>query len=116
MRPLAYLTLILLCAAAVGCAGIPKTVPYPVTVNMDGDGGSITSAPAGLSCSGSSCSGNFTSGTTVTLTASAQQGFSFSGWDGACSGAAACTITMNGPQSITAHFTKQPAQFQLQVQ
>src|SRR5208282_5875557 len=52
-------------------------------------------------------SGNFyNSGTVVPLTATANSGFNFSSWTGnvASSTSASTTITMSGPQSVTANF------------
>ncbi len=124
MRSFSYLALVLACAATIACTGIPSSLPpaqqnpssYPLTVNIAGSGGSVTSNPAGLSCNGATCSGTFTSGASVVLTASTQQGSSFSGWGGACSGTGACTVTMNAAQSVTANFGVQTSQFPLQIQ
>jgi len=43
-------------------------------------------------------------GTSVQLSAQANDRFAFTGWSGACSGTGACTVTMNGPQAVTATF------------
>ena len=86
------------------------TLPVPVTqfslsVSILGDG-SVTSMPAGIQC-GSDCSHNYTSGTSVALTAIPVNGYTFSGWNGACSGTSpACTISMNTNLSAQAMFTK----------
>src|SRR5258708_2826523 len=74
-----------------------------LTVSVSGSG-TVTSSPSGISCPGT-CSKSFTYGTVVALTASASTGYSFSGWSGACSGTGACSVTMNGAQSVTATFT-----------
>jgi hypothetical protein len=66
--------------------------------------GTVTSSPAGINC-GSTCNASFAVGTQITLTATAAGGSSFTGWGGACSGAGACTITMNSDQSVTASFS-----------
>lgn len=43
----------------------------------------------------------------VVLTATADAGWTFSGWGGACEGAgAACTVTMDGDKTVTATFTQ----------
>jgi len=66
--------------------------------------GKVTSAPAGINCSGT-CSASFNTGTNVTLTASAASGSTFTGWSGACAGTDTCTVTMNSTQNVTANFS-----------
>src|SRR5260370_3065394 len=80
--------------------------PETLTVSVSGSG-RVTSSPSGISCPGT-CSVGFTLGTTVTLTASASTGYSFSGWSGPCSGTGTCTLTMNSPMSVSATFTAIP--------
>jgi uncharacterized repeat protein (TIGR02543 family) len=88
-----------------------------------GPAGTVISAPLGIDCGpsceppgincGQNCTGLFASGTSVTLTATAATGFTFTGWNGACTGSAlTCVITvedddvdlMNGYQ-VTANFS-----------
>ena len=78
-------------------------------VSKTGTGqGTVTSAPAGISC-GSTCSAAFDLGTQVTLTADPGAASTFSGWGGDCSGnAQTCTLTMDGPKSVTATFAAWP--------
>src|SRR5207302_7004712 len=55
---------------------------FTLSVGTAGTGsGTVTSNPAGITC-GATCSASYTSGTTVTLTASAAGGSTFSGWSG----------------------------------
>lgn len=69
-----------------------------------GGSGTVTSAPAGISC-GTSCGAAFSSNTSVTLTATPSTGSEFAGWSGACSGTApSCVVTMVGAKSVTATF------------
>ncbi|MCB9653651.1 MAG: hypothetical protein H6729_05925 [Deltaproteobacteria bacterium] len=84
-------------------AAAPTT--YALQVAKQGNGsGSVTSSPSGISC-GSDCSESYAAGTSVTLTAQAASGSTFSGWSGGCSGInATCTTTMNGASSVTASF------------
>jgi Divergent InlB B-repeat domain/Cep192 domain 4 len=79
-----------------------------LTVSKTGTGGgTITSAPAGISC-GTTCSGSFASGTAVTLTATPAAGSSFTGWSGGgCTGIGTCTVTMSAATSVTATFALQ---------
>ena len=71
--------------------------------------GSVTSSPNGINC-GTSCSASYANGASVTLTASAATGYSFSGWGGACSGtSASCTVSMTAARSATATFSQNVA-------
>jgi hypothetical protein len=82
-----------------------------LTVTKTGNGqGAVKSAPAGISCS-YTCGTNtayFYKGTSVTLTASIQEGkgSTLGNWGGACSGTAAtpCTVTMSEAKSVTVGF------------
>ncbi len=68
-----------------------------------GNGGRVTSSPAGIDC-GSTCTASFETGATVTLTATPDPGGTFAGWIGACSGKGTCTVTLTGAASVTAMF------------
>ena len=80
-----------------------------LTVQVEGDAsGTVTSSPAGINC-GSDCTESYDQGTGVTLTATPAAGATFAGWGGACTGTTTtCTLTMNGPRSVTATFTTKP--------
>ncbi len=83
-----------------------STAAFAVTYTKAGaGGGTVTSAPAGLSCA-ASCSASFMSGTAVTLTATPAAGSTFSGWSGTggCTGTATCVLTMTAARAITATF------------
>src|SRR5207253_4114840 len=92
----------------VGATFAPVVVYDTLQVTMSG-AGRVSSAPAGISCTGGStgCSQTFVAGTTVTLTATPGTGFAFAGWSGACSGTVtSCTVTMSSPsQNVGASFT-----------
>jgi hypothetical protein len=67
--------------------------------------GQVTSSPGGISCGGS-CSANFLDGTSVSLTATPDTGFSFGGWSGDCAGQpATCVVALGGARAATANFT-----------
>lgn len=68
--------------------------------------GEITSDPAGLKCKATAktCSAKFVSGTRVSLNPIPQAGYSFGGWDGACSGTGACEVIMDGKKVLGARF------------
>jgi len=91
-------------AAKVTATFIPKVT---LTVSTSGTGsGSVTSSPAGIDC-GATCSAAFANGTSVTLTASADSGSTFSGWSGGgCSGTATCQVALTATTSVTASFAK----------
>lgn len=73
-------------------------------------GGTVSSSPSGIAACNATCSAAFAEGTAVTLTASAAQGFSFSGWSGAgCSGTGTCTVTLSEASTVVASFTGAPA-------
>jgi serine protease AprX len=85
-----------------------STTGHVLTVAKSGAGtGTVTSAPAGINC-GAGCAAVFGAGDSVTLTAGADAGSTFSGWSGDCSGTGACTLTMSADHSVTAGFAAQP--------
>jgi hypothetical protein len=77
----------------------------PLGVTKSGTGaGTVTSTPDGIDCGGT-CSAQFPSGTLVTLTASADSGSVFEGWDGeGCTGTGPCAVTMIQARSLAASF------------
>jgi uncharacterized protein (TIGR03437 family) len=81
--------------------------PPTLTVIKNGNAGGsgvITSSPAGISC-GSICQADFPPDTVITLTATDNVVAGFTGWLGACTGfRPTCTVTMDGPKSVTATF------------
>jgi hypothetical protein len=79
--------------------------PHLATVTKSGTGkGTVTSVPAGISC-GANCSSSFPGGTSITLTAVADPGSTFSGFTGGCSSSSAsCTFTLAADASVNAAF------------
>ncbi|MFN0213279.1 MAG: InlB B-repeat-containing protein [Saprospiraceae bacterium] len=66
--------------------------------------GTVSSSPAGINCGGT-CDGTFTTGDLVTLTAVADLGSTFVGWEGDASGATnPITVTMSADRSVRAVF------------
>jgi Divergent InlB B-repeat domain len=77
--------------------------PQPLSVvNANAAGGTVTSTVGGISC-GSACAAAFTYGAQVGLAATANKGFAFAGYAGACAGTT-CALTMDGPKAVTANF------------
>ncbi len=76
---------------------------YSLSVFTTGTGtGSV--AGTGIDC-GLDCMETVGHGTMITLTPTATATSFFAGWSGACSGAGACTVTMDMAKSVTATFT-----------
>ncbi len=80
-------------------------VQNDLTVTVSGSG---TVTATGINC-GSDCTGSYADGASVTLSATADTGYQFDSWSGACSGSGACSVTMNSNQNVTATFEAIPA-------
>ncbi len=81
-------------------------IEFELNVTKMGTGtGTVSSSPSGLSC-GDDCDENFDIGTEVTLSAIPDSDSAFTGWGGACSGTATCTITMTANTQVTAKFER----------
>ena len=70
----------------------------PVTLTASASAGGTVS-PSGQK--------SYAYGTQVTVSATKNSGYNFTGWTGACSGAGTCAITMDGDKSVTANFSEQ---------
>ena len=75
-----------------------------LSVSINGSG-TVTSGDGQITCPGD-CSATYTETTPVTLIATPDPGWQFTGWGGACTGTADCTLTVDGPLSVTANFTQ----------
>jgi len=99
---------IVACTRSITATAPPPTGPAPVpgpftlSVSLTGSGSGQVNGP-GITC-GADCTEAYASGTVVTLTATPDAASTFIGWSGACSGAGACTVTMNANKSVTAKF------------
>ncbi len=81
------------------------TPTFPLAVTISGSGAVHSSPDPDVNCSAGTCSQWYGRDTTVTLSASPADGFSFSGWSGACTGTGSCTVTMDNAKSVAATFT-----------
>ncbi len=99
---------------ASGTVSVTPIIPqYALSITKSGSGtGVVASRPAGISC-GTACMASFGAGALIVLNATPDAGSIFAGWSGACSGTAACEVTMSGARSATATFTV--SQFALSV-
>lgn len=88
---------------ANGVGGDDSAAGETLTVQVDGRG-RVTSDPPGIDCPGT-CTASFAAGSSVKLTASAEQGHVFLGWDAwTCSTEADCIVPV-GATPIAARFT-----------
>ena len=95
-------------AARTVSASFSAQAPTTHVLSVTGGGnGVVTSAPAGINC-GAACASSFQEGTVVELTATANAGYSFSGWGGDCSGSGTCVVSMTAARSVTASFSQTP--------
>ncbi|WP_040335817.1 beta strand repeat-containing protein [Candidatus Magnetobacterium casense] len=80
---------------------------YTLTItNSSSSAGSVTASTGILSWSGNTGTASYTSGTSVTLTATPNDGYYLYSWGGACSGTSStCTLTMSVNKSVTVKFS-----------
>ena len=78
--------------------------PYDLDLTVVGNG-TVTSVPTGIDC-GLDCSQVYDGGVDVVLSATADTGWTFTGWSGHLTGAAnPDTVLMNANKAVTATFT-----------
>jgi hypothetical protein len=87
---------------------VDATFGFRLTITKQGTGTGTVSSTApnnSINC-GSTCSAAFAAGSSVTLSASASSGQSFTGWGDACQGnvGTTCTVTMNSAKNVIAQF------------
>ena len=84
----------------------PVVPEYPLGISHPTPGGgTVTSDPPGVSCFGFGCGANFRAGTPVTLTATPNKGFAFSGFSGDCAGPT-CSLLMDAPKNVRIDFVR----------
>jgi hypothetical protein len=80
---------------------------YTLTVESTGTG-SGTIKGKDISCNGNTCEGIGAPGTAISLTAKANPGSTFVGWNGGnCSGTGKCNVVLNDDITVTAEFKLQ---------
>ena len=81
--------------------------PKGLAVGKNGTGSGTVSAlyPGGIHC-GATCSWTYDSSYTVELVATPDDGSTFDGWAGSCSGTGECFAAMSANRSVTATFSK----------
>lgn len=83
---------------------VSDMTPGQLNVSIAGSGtGMVSSDPIGIACPGD-CAQTFVAGINATVSATASVGSTFAGWLGACTGEAACNVTIGGTKSLTATF------------
>ena len=89
---------------AIGAQNVAANLDVnALTVSVTGNGG-VSSSDKVFSCP-NKCYGVYSPGATVTLTAKANSGSTFSQWGGACAGnASTCTVQLNAENAVTATF------------
>jgi hypothetical protein len=94
--------------AAVAAAGASAST---LTVTLAGTGaGTVTSDPAGLTCTGATCSGSFDPTATVVLSAVPAAGNGFGGFTGCTSATSTtCSVSLAADAQVTAAFDAPPA-------
>ena len=117
--PRSTLLLTILALGVGACSGGDVTPPraQPLTVAVAGDGsGTVVSEPAGIDCrveggvASGACTATFPAAAAVSLRAAVGALSEFGEWSGACSGAAACALTLDQPRAVTGTFRRLPPQ------
>jgi len=75
----------------------PSTITHDLTIAVAPLGGGTTNPTVGTH--------TYNDGENVSISATANLGYVFSNWSGACSGSGSCSVTMDTNKSVTANFT-----------
>lgn len=81
---------------------VPVVVTRRLTLSVTGQA-AVGATPGGIGCT-DTCGGDYADGTTVTVTATPAPAMRFTGWQGACTGTGACTVTLTDDRAVTATF------------
>jgi uncharacterized repeat protein (TIGR02543 family) len=74
------------------------TATYDLTMAVDPVGGGTTNPAVGVHA--------YAENAVVNITATANPGYTFSSWSGACTGSGTCSVTMDADKTVTAHFAQ----------
>lgn len=85
-----------------GTAAASGTVA--LTITLEGTG-RVVSQPAGIDCPGQ-CTMNVSKGTSVSLVATAAEGWKLDAWSGACSGTSTCSVVVASDTSVTSALSR----------
>src|SRR2546422_5059244 len=106
--------MVLGCSAGDGGGGSVASGSHSLVIHVSG-AGTVQSATPSISCR-ADCQQDVAGAGTVLLTATADSGYAFSGWQGDCTGTAACSFRMDGDRAVSALFTaSQPPTFRVTV-
>jgi len=111
-------TWIVLAGVAAALTGVlasnasARTLHYYITVTASGPGKVTGTGDGGsFDCSNATCTALIKQNTTITLTATPDDGAQFTGWGGACAdfgSSADCELVVSGPKDSTAGFGTPP--------
>jgi hypothetical protein len=80
-----------------GTVTVDKAKLHPVPLNPQ----------AGPECTNAVCGASYAAGTRVTLTATAAEGSTFTGWSGECEGTSpTCVVRLSRSRDVMVHFSK----------
>ncbi len=104
MRKLSVKIMLWMLVALWGWVGSAQAANLTLLTNPSGFG-TVAPSSAGSSCSPvtTGCQ-SYSDGTVVTITQTANTGYSFSNWSGGCSGSSTCTVTLSSDTTVTANF------------
>ncbi len=77
----------------------PAATEFDLTISVSPTGAGTTVPAAGTH--------TYPSGTVVGVTATANSGYQFDHWEGACTGSGICSVTMDATKTVSAHFVAQ---------
>jgi DNA-binding beta-propeller fold protein YncE len=78
-----------------------QPVPHVLTIALSGAGHGM------VACNGGPCASTYPGGTKLALSATADPGSTFAGWNGGgCAGTGSCSITVDADTTVTAMFNK----------
>jgi len=77
---------------------------YSLHTSVTGKGTVKITHPLGFQSCIEACNDQFQNGEVINLAATPEEGYTFQGWSGACSGNGSCSVTMDQVKYVGAHF------------